>query len=325
MLLGENPAVSPGSRRQVQHDDPPRPGGDQRVAQLGHQQVRQHAGEPGARARARAGPPTATAASGLRAGRRAGRAPAGPAHAGRGWSHGDLAADPAGAAAGRRLEARDLGLDVQRLAGHRQHPAAAAEQPATSSSAATGSPSDLSSPASSRLPTAWPASAPVAAEPVLQHRRVGHGAAPARRRRPARPAPSAGRRAAAAPSSRRSRPDEPPSSATVTTAVTSASVSRRSAASEACRPWPPPSATTAAAGGVDGLPGALAPPGLPVLLTPRSRCATSSRRPSPTSRGRSPRRSRRCGACRRCSRPPASGSACPRAGSRRSTRRSSSV
>src|SRR5829696_10358865 len=111
---------------------------------------------------------------------------------------------------------------------------------ATVSSATTGSPSVSASPASMRLPTGWPASAPVPPKrccsspaQVRPQSSSPASAASAIRRSPG----------GSTPSSRRSRPDEPPSSATVTTAVTYG-VRRRSAARDAARPWPPPRATT---------------------------------------------------------------------------------
>lgn len=105
-----------------------------------------------------------------------------------------------------------------------------------SSSARTSSSRTLVSPAMIRLPTAWPASAPV--PPKRCWSTSSHS----------RPRSSSADRAASAmrrspggirPSSRRRRPDDPPSSATVTTAVTSSAI-RRTARSVANRPWPPP-------------------------------------------------------------------------------------
>src|SRR5918998_23095 len=108
-----------------------------------------------------------------------------------------------------------------------------------SSNAATGSPHTSSSPASTRLPTACPASAP------LPPKRCWNTC----RQRAPPPSPAASAVSAirkspggSSPHSRRSRPDEPPSSAPVTTAVTSSVIARR-ANNVAYRPWPPPSAT----------------------------------------------------------------------------------
>src|SRR5436190_4900175 len=107
---------------------------------------------------------------------------------------------------------------------------------AATSSTATGSPSTSSNPASTRLPTACPASAPVPPKrcwkTVLHNEFSPASAASALRRSPG----------GSRPSSRRSRPDDPPSSATVTIAVTSG-VTRRTADNVACSPWPPPRAT----------------------------------------------------------------------------------
>ena len=102
---------------------------------------------------------------------------------------------------------------------HRQHPALGAEQPAD--------PVEAVDRVAEQLPQRHDQQV---ADRVPVQRAVGRGtgaaapaprSGPSRRRRTARPAPSAGRPGGSTPSSRRSRPREPPSSATVTTAVRS--------------------------------------------------------------------------------------------------------
>ncbi len=75
-----------------------------------------------------------------------------------------------------RVEAADLGGDVERRERHRQHPARRPSSRPTQSSAATGSPSSSQRPTISRLPIAWPCISPWPGEPVLQH--PGPGVAP---------------------------------------------------------------------------------------------------------------------------------------------------
>ena len=90
---GENPAVSPGSGARLSTTTRRARLPMIASAQLGHQQVRQHAGEPGARAEEEhvGG---AHRGQRLRAGRRRVRAQPDPAHPARGGRHGHLAADP---------------------------------------------------------------------------------------------------------------------------------------------------------------------------------------------------------------------------------------
>ena len=113
----------------------------------------------------------------------------------------------------------DLGLDLQRHGGHRQHPAPRVEQPADQVEAAR--PGRRAGPTGRR-------SAGCRARGRRAGRRRGTGAAgrrarcgPTRCRRRGRPAPSAGRPAAARRTRRAAGRDEPPLSATVTTAVMS--------------------------------------------------------------------------------------------------------
>ena len=136
-------------------------------------------------------------------------------HPARGERAGHLAAHRA------RADAVELhlGLDVERHRGHRQHPAVRAEQPAH--------PVEARRPGRRAAPTA-PRSAGCRPRGRAGRPRCGSGAGrprsrcvPTRRRRTARPAPSAGHPAAARRARARSRPLEPPSSATVTTAVRS--------------------------------------------------------------------------------------------------------
>ena len=114
----------------------------------------------------------------------------------------DLAADRGDARRGRRVEAATSAVDVER--GRRPSaapgPARRAAAP-TRSRPATGSPSSSQRPTISRLPTAWPAQRRRSPrEPVLEHARARSG--PTRRRRRARPAPSAGRPGGSTPNSR---------------------------------------------------------------------------------------------------------------------------
>ena len=305
---GEKPSVSPCCGARLSVTTRRAAAGAQRLGQVGHQQVRHHAGEPGARAR---GPPsrrrgsrrTASGQAGGSGGCEAHRRAPGPAVVATAtWpAHRGDAVGPC------RVGAAHLGHDLQRLGRHRQHPAAGAEQPADAGPApATGSPSSSLSRRAAGCRPAWPASAP--SPPNRCCRTSRHRLAPVARRRPARPGPSAGRPAAgrrapraAGRSSRRRRP-------TVTTAVMS--VGRRSR-SAAARRQPVPAAERDDAGS------AARPGAVPSLLPPQVAVHDAGRRtPSPRSQPRrAPRPSRRCGACRRCSRPPASGSACPRAGS----------
>ena len=199
-----------------------------------------------------------------------------------------------------------LGDDVERDVGHRQHPAAArrAGRPATSS-AATGSP---------------PSSLDQAGE-----QQVADGV-PGQRRRCRRTG------AAAASATCWVRSSSPASAA---------SAIRRSPGGRTRQLAAQPAAGAAVVGDRhDGgqLGGDLAqrapapprargrrrgrPPGAAAAAgrghsRPRSRWRRPRRRrPRRPAAGRAPRPSRRCGACRRCSRPRGSGSACPRGGSR---------
>ena len=125
---------------------------------------------------------------------------------------------------------------------------------------------------------------------------------PSRCRRTAPTAPSAGRRAGSTSNSSRSRPLEPPSSATVTTAVT-LSVSSRRAVSAAARPWPPPSATMRRWCGEPRGGRGVVTAMVPVTPGPGRGGRRTCRRGRARRAARSaPRRSRRTGACRPCTR-----------------------
>ena len=302
MLLRGEPSGLPRLRDEVQDHHRLAVVSDQRLVQLRHQQVRQHAGEPRARAEqtTSASSTASTAASHAFGSRSVGRGvQPDPLHlAGRGRDR-DLAADPPHRPPGpRRGRPRPPRCPAARRTSAAPGPAAPSSR-AASSSAATGSPRISISPASRGCRPR--------ARRARRCRRTGAGTPSAHSGSPS-PSPasaaSAIRRSpgGSRPSSRRSRPDDPPSSATVTTAVTSV-VSRRSAVSVACRPCPPPERDRLGST-LTRAPGRGARPSPP--CRPRRRAA-----------GRVPRRWRRCGACRRCSRRRASGTACPRAGSRR--------
>ena len=97
---------------------------DERLAQLRHQQVGDHAGEPGAGAEQQhVG--RFHRIERLRAGPRSVRAQPDPLHPARGGRDRHLAPDERAVAG---PEAGDLGLDVERVTTHRQHPAAQPEQ-----------------------------------------------------------------------------------------------------------------------------------------------------------------------------------------------------
>ena len=306
-----SPSVSPGCGGEVEHDAAGGPCVLRSArGEVGHQQVRDHAGEP--RARAEHHP----------VGRRGPRRPPRRRPAGRSRHAARRSTHPAG---GRRD--RHLAADLAIRAGPARRvdlddaprcPAAptdigstrpcAPSSRATQSSPATESPSSSHSATISRLPTAWSCRSPSLRKrccttrlQVWPHSSSPHSAASAIRRSPG----------GSTPSSRRSRPLDPPSSATVTTAVRR-SVTRRSADSDAARPCPPPSATTAGPRPPHALPDgpcSLAPE---VAVDDRGVDAGVGQPPRAA-----PRPSRPSGACRRCSRRRSSRTACPRAGSRR--------
>ena len=271
------------------------------AAQLGYEQVREHAGEPGAGAE---------------------HDPVGGADGGHAGSHARRilrqqpdADDPPRRRRDRHLAADDGDLGrVRRGRCPRPSPRCREARPPSaapgrarraagppSPAPETVSPSRSQSVTMSRLPRAWLCSVPALANRCCStsrhsrpHSPSSHSADSAIRRSPG----------GSTPSSRRSRPDEPPSSATVTTAV-SRSVRWRSAASDADRPWPPPRATTAGpAGTVTVTPGR----GRGAGWWPRCRGRAASRR--------TPRPWPPSGACRRCSRSRSWRSACSPARSR---------
>ena len=208
---GREPGGLPRLRGEVEHDDPARRGLDQRGAQIGHQQVRQHAGEP------RPGPE----------GHHVGRADRGDR----------LGAGARRSAAAATRAAPGPGVDGDRRPGRGSavRRAGSAPSPVTSAPMSSGSvhigstrprtPSSRRrrrarrpgrrstsiSPRGARLPTAWPASAPLPPKRCWNER--APQAAGLVVGRPGRPTPSAGRRAAAGPArgaavptSRRRRP-----------------------------------------------------------------------------------------------------------------------
>ena len=119
----------PRLRRQVEDDQPPGHGAVQRGGEPGHQQVRQHAGEP--RARAEHHPfRVEHRAHSLGHRGRVGRQQRDRAHLARRAGAFRLAADRADLLGPVRVGADHLGHDVQRHRGHGEHPAAGAEQPA---------------------------------------------------------------------------------------------------------------------------------------------------------------------------------------------------
>ena len=215
-------------------------------AQLGHQQVRQHPGEPGARAedQPRRRQRTAATACGQASGA------SGRSHTRRTRPGVDATATcprirrtPGSA----RPQPGDLGLDVQRLAAPSAAPgpaARAARRPRPAPPPGRPSISDQPGQQQVARPRARPARRCRRSGAAQRPPRAGPGTSSRGQRVHRHPQVPGG----SWPSSRRSRPDEPPSSATVTTAVrccTSSprSASRRRADSVACSPWPPPSAT----------------------------------------------------------------------------------
>ncbi len=123
LLRGEAIGL-PRLRRQVQRDQPPGGGGVQRLGELGHLQVRQHAGEP--RPRAEHDPVGAPhRLDRLRAGGRVGGHQGDRLDVARRDRAGHLPPDD-----GHRAVELHLGLDVDRHRRHRQHPAVRPEQAA---------------------------------------------------------------------------------------------------------------------------------------------------------------------------------------------------
>ena len=228
----------PRLRRQVEDDQPPGHGAVQRGGELGHQQVRQHAGEPRARAEHH---PVGVEHRAHRLGHRGrvGRQQRDRPHLARRAGACRLPADRAdllGPAGSAPTTSATMSSGTAAIGSTR--PPVPSSLP-TQSRPATVSPSRSHSATMSRLPTAWPASSRSPPNrccttllQVVPHSSSPHSAASAIRRSPG------GR----TPKSRRSRPLDPPSSATVTIAVSSP-VTRRSADRDAASPCPPPSAT----------------------------------------------------------------------------------
>ena len=294
VLLGREAGGLPRLRGEVERDEHAGAASSRRASRrLGHQQVRQHAGEPrpGPEDDPVGGVDRLHAPPGTPAGRpaRAGRRRRGP---GRGRDR-DLAAD----------RARAFGLAGSMPDLRPRCPAASvaigSTRPCAPSSRPTGSrPGDG---VAEQLPQRDDQQ--VAHRVAVQRRRCrrsGAGrpratAGPTRRRRTARPAPSAGRPGAGTPNSRRSRPLDPPSSATVTTAVSSVGdVPQRAAARRPGRDrrrGDHPGRAVVGRGHRRSLAPQVAVDDVDVDAVGRAAA------------GRTPRPWPRCGACRRCSRP----------------------
>ena len=202
----------------------------------------------------------------------------------------DLATDRAQPLGIVGVQAADLGGDLQRGQRHRQHPSAGAEQPADPVERLDVVAQELPEADDQEVAGDVAAHLAGAGEAVLEHLRPGLAplvvAAQGGQRHPQ----VAGRQHAELA---RSRPDEPPSSATVTTAVSverkprGARTGRR--AGRGRRRARSPTAGRSS-GPQPSLPPEVAVDRADVVARPRA------------AGGRSPRSSRRCGACRRCSR-----------------------
>ena len=174
MLLGREPGGLPRLRREVEHHHPARPAADDRVAEIGDEQVGQHAGEPRARPEDQhVG--VAHGVDGLLARLRGlGQQPHAVDTARRG-GHRDLPADPVRAAG--TPQPGHLGLDVQGLAAHRQHPAPDTEQCPHLVQGGDGVAEGVHEAGEQEVADGVPGERAGAAEPVL------HELAPARARR----------------------------------------------------------------------------------------------------------------------------------------------
>ena len=168
-------AVSPAWPARLRSTRTPAAGPDQRVAQLGHQQVRDHRGEPRARARARPSRRRAIActasgqAGGSAGSRRDRRRSCRSVVATSTWPRTVVEQRPGSAGS----SAAHLGADVQRRQRHRQHPAACAEQPADPVEALDRVAEQLPQPHDQQVADRVPAQLAVAVEAVLHHPRPG--------------------------------------------------------------------------------------------------------------------------------------------------------
>jgi len=206
-----------------------------------------------------------------------------------------------------RVDALDNATMSSGHGGHRQHPPRTRSRRLPSQARDRASPSRSHSAAISRCqPSGRPA--PVPAEPVLHDPRPGGPpvVVPAQPRQRHPQGPPGGEHPAPGAAAR--RPADRP--ATVTTAVT-LHVTRRRATATRPSPCPPPAPLPRPwfTADVPASSGTSLTPEVPVRYrTPPPGCAPPAARPS-----------RRCRACRRCMRPPASRTACPRARTRPAT------
>ena len=165
----------PRLRRQVQDHQPPGRGDVQRGGELGHQQVRQHAGEPRTRAEHH---PVRVEHRAHRLGHRGrvGRQQRDRPHLTRRAGAFRLAADRADLVRPVRVGADHFRHDVQRHRGHRQHPAAGAEQPAHPVQARDRVAEQVPQRHDEQVADGVAGQLAVAAEPVLHH--LAPGGAP---------------------------------------------------------------------------------------------------------------------------------------------------
>ena len=158
----------PRLRRQVEDDQPPRRGDVQGRGELGHQQVRQHTGEPRAGAEHH---PLRVEHRAHRLGHRGrvGRQQRDRPHLARRAGARRLAADRADLLRPVRVGADHFRHDVQRHRGHGQHPAAGAEQPAHPFQARDRVAEQVPQRHDEQVADGVPGQLAVAAEPVLHH------------------------------------------------------------------------------------------------------------------------------------------------------------
>ncbi len=168
---------------EVEHHDHPGVGADQRLAQRGDQQVRDHRGEP--RAGAEHHPVGGLdRLERLGRGRRVGRHQRDRVDDPVGGGHLDLAADAHEGVGVVGHQPAHVGGDVHRHQRHRQHPTGGAEQPADVVERVDVVAEQLPEPDDEQVADHVVAHLAVAGEPVLEHPRPGHAplVAPAERR-----------------------------------------------------------------------------------------------------------------------------------------------